>query len=62
MFYVTKTKECRVKKKKKVLVLSSSLRITDPSLLLKNPRPLSPSQRPRSSYQYPEIDSQKETK
>ena len=36
MFYVTKTKECRgEKKKKKTFVLSSSLRIPDPYLLLR---------------------------
>ena len=33
---MTKTKECR-KKKKKTFVLSSSLRIPDPALLLRDP-------------------------
>ena len=46
MFYVTNTKECRAKKKKKMFVLSSSLRIPDPYLLLENLRPLSPSGTP----------------
>ena len=49
MFYVTKTKECREKKKK--FVLFSSLRILDPYLLLESPRPLSLPQGPQTSYQ-----------
>ena len=43
-FYVTKTKECRGKKE--MFVLSSFLRIPDPSLYFKSPRPLSPPQEP----------------
>ena len=37
-FYVTKTKECRGKKKKKMFV-SSSLRTPDPCFLFESPRP-----------------------
>jgi len=47
---VTKAKECKEKKKKKMVVLSSSLRIPDPYLLLKKPRLLSP-QDPQTSDQ-----------
>ena len=54
---MTKTKECgggglvaksylNVEKKKKMFVLSSSLRISDPYLLLESPRPVSPRQGP----------------
>ena len=46
--YIILTKECR----KKTFVLSSSLRIPDPYILLKNPRPpLSPLQGSQTSYQ-----------
>ena len=48
-FYVTETKECR--EKKKMFVLSSSLRISDPYLHFESPRPLSPPRGPRTSYQ-----------
>ena len=40
-FYATKTKECRGKNFFLKLVLSSSLRVPDPYLLLENPRHLS---------------------
>ena len=44
-FYVTKTKDCR-ERKKKIIVLYSSLRTPDPYLLLESPRHLSPPQGP----------------
>ena len=51
-FYVTKNKECRErKKKKKMFVLSSSLRTPDPYLRFEGPRPLSPPWGPQTSYQ-----------
>ena len=49
MFYVTKTKECRGKKK--TFVLSSSLRFPDPYLLFKSPRAFFPPWGPWTSYQ-----------
>ena len=46
---MTKTKECR--RKIKAFVFSFSLRIPDPHVLLKSPRPLSPPQGHWTSYQ-----------